>query len=249
MIWTKGGLAGAAVAAVALLAACASSGAGGRAVQIAQKDSGCTPTTVQATPGEKLKLVVKNESNKDYEIEGIDGTKLEELIIPSGLTRTPGYTVPDGPGIHKLKCYVPAGVSTIIEIHAGDAAATAPATAAGVTGISTVAAPAGTVVTATLVDYTITPDRTDVPAGTVTFVAKNASPDHAHELAVLRAKGGGSFEKLGEIEALAPNQSGEMTLRLTPGKYILACLIVPGEAGSTVGHFKLGMETAFRVGP
>ncbi len=249
MIWTKGGLAGAAMAAVALLAACASSGAGGRAVQIVQRDGGCTPTTVQATPGEKLKLVVKNESNMDYEIEGIDGTKLEELIIPSGLTRTPGYTVPDGPGIHKLKCYVPAGVSTIIEIHAGNAAATAPATAPAASGVSTVAAPAGTVVTATLADYTISAGKTDVPAGTVTFIAKNASPDLAHELAVLRAKGSGSYEKLGEIEALAPDQSGEMTLNLTPGNYVLACLIVPGEAGSTVDHFKLGMETAFHVGP
>jgi uncharacterized lipoprotein len=106
--------------ALALVAACSSSGAGGREVRITQRDDGCEPTSISVTPGEKLKLVVTNESSKDYEIEGIEGAKLEELVVPKGKTRSPGYTVPEGAGVHKLKCYVPAGPSTIIELTAGD---------------------------------------------------------------------------------------------------------------------------------
>ncbi len=69
--------------------------------------------------------MVKNTSSKDYEVEGIEGTKLEEIVVPAGRTRTPGYTVP-GVGAHKIKCYVPGGVSTIIEVQA--AAPSTPAT-------------------------------------------------------------------------------------------------------------------------
>ncbi len=107
-----------AVIILALGAACSSSGAGGREVTIVQKDDGCAPASIAVKPGEKLKLVVQNESGKDYEIEGIDGTKFEELVVPSGKTRTPGYTVPDGGGTHKLKCYIPDGPSTVIELQA-----------------------------------------------------------------------------------------------------------------------------------
>lgn len=108
-------LAGATILLV-LGAACSSSGAGGREVQIVQKDDGCTPTSISVTAGEKVKLVVKNESSHDYEIEGIEGTKFEELIIPEGKTRTPGYSVPNDAGTHRFKCYVPGGASTIIEL-------------------------------------------------------------------------------------------------------------------------------------
>ena len=113
---TKSGLIAGAVTILVLGAACASSGAGGREVTIVQKDDGCAPASIAVKPGEKLKLVVKNESSRDYEIEGIEGTKLEELVVPAGKTRTPGYTVPEAGGTHKLKCYVPGGVSTIIEL-------------------------------------------------------------------------------------------------------------------------------------
>lgn len=101
-------------------AACSGSGAGGREVQIAQRDDGCEPRTIAAAPGEKLKLVIKNESSHDpYEVEGIEGTKFEELNVPEGRTRSAGYAVPDSGDVHKLKCYVPGGVNTIIEIRTG----------------------------------------------------------------------------------------------------------------------------------
>lgn len=108
----------AAVAGIAVfVAACSSSGAGGREVQITQRDDGCTPTEFAAAPGEKLKLVIKNDSSNDpYEVEGIEGTKFEELNVPKGRTRSAGYTVPNSGEIHKLNCYVPGGVSTVLEV-------------------------------------------------------------------------------------------------------------------------------------
>jgi uncharacterized cupredoxin-like copper-binding protein len=238
---------GATMGMAALLAACGSSGEGGREVNITQADSGCTPTTIQATPGEKLKLVVKNDSGKDYEVEGIDGTKLEEVVVPSGRTRTPGYTVPDTAGTYKIKCYVPAGVSTIIEVRAGGGAAggETPVQPASPSG----EAPAGAAPFAvTLEDHRIEPASDSVAAGQITFTATNASDEHVHELYVLRVKDDGSKETVGEIEDIDPGTDGEMTLDLAPGNYELACLIVPGEAGSTVDHYQEGMHAPLRVG-
>jgi plastocyanin len=102
-------------------AACAESGAGGREVRVTQEEDACAPTSIVVTPGEKLQFVVTNESDHDvYELEGIEGTKLEEFVVPSGKTRKSGYTVPgDANGTYKLKCYVPSGPSTIIELVAG----------------------------------------------------------------------------------------------------------------------------------
>ena len=105
-------------ATLVLAVACGSSGAGGREVGVTQTDDGCTPTSVAVVAGEKLKLVVKNESSKDSEIEGVEGTSLEEVEVPEGKTRSAGYTVPKGAGTYKIKCYQPDGVSTTIELAA-----------------------------------------------------------------------------------------------------------------------------------
>src|SRR5713226_2570664 len=93
-----------------LLAACSTSG--GREVTITASDEGCSPAVVTATPGEKLTLVVKNEAKGDREIEGIEGTRLEEVIIPTGRTRNVNYTMPRTAGVQKAKCYIPGGLST-----------------------------------------------------------------------------------------------------------------------------------------
>ena len=114
------GLVAAAVGITLFATACSESGSGGRQVDITQTDEGCTPTSINVSGGEKLQFVVKNESGEDvYEVEGIDGTKLEEFVVPKGKTRKAGYTVPDGDGTYKLKCYVPSGPETIIELVVG----------------------------------------------------------------------------------------------------------------------------------
>ena len=50
------------------------------------------------------------------EVEGIEGTKLNEVVVPAGRSRTLNYTVPDAAGTQKVKCYAPGGATTIIEI-------------------------------------------------------------------------------------------------------------------------------------
>ena len=242
-------LAMAAAGILVLGAACASSGAGGRKVQITQKDDGCTPKSIAVTAGEKLDLVVTNESAADaYEVEGIDGTKLEEFVVHKGTTRSAGYTVPDGAGTHNVKCYVPAGTSTIIQLVAGGAGASSKADSSPVA-----AEPpdgggdVGASVVVTLVEYSVTADKATAPAGKVRFSATNVSKSLVHELAVLKTKADGTFENMGEIEGIQPEHGGTVVLDLKPGAYQLACLIAAGEAGSTVDHYKQGMHTAFTV--
>jgi uncharacterized cupredoxin-like copper-binding protein len=237
----------AAVGLVALAAGCASSGAGGREIQITQRDDGCTPVRVDVAPGEKLKLVVKNESSKDYEIEGVDGTNLEELVVPEGLARTPGYTVPDGESTHNIKCYVPAGPSTIIELVAGAASATASPATPSVDPMAGTSGNADTSVAVTLAGYSVTPDKPSVSAGKIRFIATNVDTEGVHELAVLKTKPNGAFDIVGEVEGIEPQHSGSTVMDLTPGAYVLACLITIGESGSTVDHYKQGMHTAFSV--
>jgi len=105
------------VSALVLGVACSSSGEGGREVRITQGQDGCAPKTVEAAPGEKLNLVITNQSGKEpYEVEGEGGTKLEEIAVPGGKTREVGFDVPDDPGTYEIKCYVPGDIETTIEI-------------------------------------------------------------------------------------------------------------------------------------
>ena len=110
----------------------------------------------------------------------------------------------------------------------------------------TTKAPANTV-KVNLIEYTVGPDKLSVPAGVTKFVATNTSKSMAHELAVLLVNAEGSFDNTGEIEGLDPGKSGEVVLDLPKGKYVLACLLVPGESGATTDHFKEGMKIDFEV--
>ncbi len=234
-----------AVGAAAVFLGCGASGSGGREVNITQAKDGCTPTSIQATAGEKLNLVVKNESGKDYEIEGIDGAKLEEAIIPEGRTRSVGYDVPGSGGTTKLKCYIPGGPSTVIEVQAGANGATGePGTRDLSNGIAGGAAAASTV-NVSLEEYTVKADSASVSAGEIRFVASNIGKE-IHELYVLKVKDNG-YDVVGEVESIEAGGSGSMTLKLAPGEYTLACLIAVRESGSTVDHFKEGMHTPFEV--
>ena len=96
-------------------------------------------------------------------------------------------------------------------------------------------------------EFTVTPDKPSVPSGPTEFTALNASKSQVHELAVLRVKEDGSYENTGEVEDLDPGAQGSITLDLPPGNYVLACLIVPGEAGSATDHFQQGMRHDFEV--
>jgi uncharacterized cupredoxin-like copper-binding protein len=223
--------------------ACASSGEGGRPVAVNQNDNDCTPSVIDATPGEKLDLQVSNNTGKDYEVEGIDGTQLEEVIVPGGRDRSVGFSVPDEGGTFKIKCYIPGGTSTIIEVRAGGGGAQTE----GPSNSATDDAASDTTVEVDLTEWTVTPDVETVEAGSIKFVASNDSRSMIHELAVLRVKDDGSFENLGEVEDIDPGESGSVVIEMDSGRYQLACVIVPGEAGSTTDHYEQGMHTEFTV--
>jgi len=97
-----------------------------------------------------------------------------------------------------------------------------------------------------LTEWAVTPSVPEVKAGKVTFAAHNRSAGMVHELAILRLTGSDK-ENLKEIEDLDPGKSESVTLTLKPGDYELACVLVPGEAGSTADHYQQGMHTTFRV--
>ncbi len=237
------------------IAACSASGEGGREILITQTDDGCTPESVVVKTGEKLKLTGKNESGQTYELEGTNGTRLEEILIPEGRKRSVGYAVPDEEGTYDVKCYQPGGKSTIIKLVA---------TAAGKAGSDGSADPAGEsanepeivggnddpaddTVAVQLSEYEVSADKLTVKAGNIEFAAVNTSAREVHELAVLQVKESGGFNVIGEIEDMPPGTDASVRLKLEPGSYELACLIVPGEEGSTADHYAEGMHTAFTV--
>jgi uncharacterized cupredoxin-like copper-binding protein len=92
-----------------------------------------------------------------------------------------------------------------------------------------------------------------VKAGEVTFKVTNASKDTVHEMLVIPAPADGKvpydekeskFDEdkagsLGEVEETDPGKTGELTLNLKPGKYIISC--------NVANHFANGMWTTFTV--
>jgi uncharacterized cupredoxin-like copper-binding protein len=96
-------------------------------------------------------------------------------------------------------------------------------------------------------------NKKTVKAGEITFKVTNASKETVHEMLVIPAPADGKLpydEKeakfdedkagsLGEVEETDPGKSGELTLTLKPGKYLLSC--------NVANHFANGMWTTFTV--
>lgn len=101
-------------------------------------------------------------------------------------------------------------------------------------------------VTAELREFSITPSVTEVEAGKIKFVAKNVGT-MPHELAVVQVDADGNKREVAEVEGVAVGGSPEFTANLKAGRYELACLIAPGELGSTVDHYQQGMHVEFIV--
>lgn len=101
----------------------------------------------------------------------------------------------------------------------------------------------------------ITLDRETLTPGRVTFEAVNGSKALKHEVVVVRERGTGELpidpqhdrinehavRRLGEIPDLAPGKTGELTLNLGPGTYLLLC--------DEPGHYKDGMAAKLVVAP
>jgi uncharacterized cupredoxin-like copper-binding protein len=96
-------------------------------------------------------------------------------------------------------------------------------------------------------------DKDTVKAGEVKFEVTNSSQETEHEMIILPLPSDGNLpydEKearfdedkagaLGEVSELAPGKSGEVTLHLKPGKYLLSC--------NVANHFANGMWTTLLV--
>jgi uncharacterized cupredoxin-like copper-binding protein len=100
-------------------------------------------------------------------------------------------------------------------------------------------------VSAQLGDYWVRSDVGSVVAGKVTFTAENVGAV-PHELMIERApikmEGPGQPVEdaaLGMIEDMDPGESGQMTVTLKPGMYMLFC--------NAPGHYAAGQHTMFRV--
>lgn len=100
-----------------------------------------------------------------------------------------------------------------------------------------------------LSDFKIAPSEASVPAGKVTFVAKNVAKDE-HEMVVVRTDkaagslAGGKSEaseagSVGEIGEFKGGATERKVFNLKPGHYVLLC--------NVPGHYKAGMYTEFTV--
>lgn len=143
------------------------------------------------------------------------------------------------------------------------AAACSSSTSGGAASASAAGGKASTV-NVTLQEFAVIPDVASVPAGTVTFVAKNIGPDDVHEMVVIKTdlapdalpvgadgvvdEEGAGIEPIGEVEDVEVNGSKQVALVLEPGKYVVICNILQTEPdGSLESHYKVGMRTGFEV--
>jgi uncharacterized cupredoxin-like copper-binding protein len=116
----------------------------------------------------------------------------------------------------------------------------------------------------TLREWEVAPEETSVDAGEVTFDIENVG-DETHEFVVVRTdldpaelptaedgsvdEEGEGIEPVDEVEDIPSGESGELTVDLDEGSYVLFCNIVEEEEGGEVeSHYQNGMRTAFTVG-
>ncbi|WP_192847086.1 plastocyanin/azurin family copper-binding protein [Aureimonas sp. AU4] len=97
-------------------------------------------------------------------------------------------------------------------------------------------------------------DKSEVPAGEVTFQVANVAANTPHEMVVIKLDKPGETLKvdpaknrvdekklmsMGEVSDLKAGQSGKLTVKLAPGAYELICNIK--------GHVAAGMVAPFTV--
>jgi uncharacterized cupredoxin-like copper-binding protein len=110
-------------------------------------------------------------------------------------------------------------------------------------------ATSGSVVSVALTEWKLVPEQATVRPGRISFVVRNDGA-MAHEFVVLRSdrhhhslkvKGGKAVEtgRLGEIPLIPIGASKRLTLRVSPGKYVLLC--------NLLGHYQAGQFAALRA--
>jgi uncharacterized cupredoxin-like copper-binding protein len=121
----------------------------------------------------------------------------------------------------------------------------------------------GAEVDVVLSEFIVDPAEDSVEAGEVTFALDNQGGE-THEFVVVEAASAddlpvdddGAFDEeafgednvLGEVEDIEAGDTGELTLDLEAGDYVLLCNIVEEEEdGEVESHFAEGMHTTFTV--
>ena len=113
----------------------------------------------------------------------------------------------------------------------------------------------------TLTEFAVALDKTEVPAGSVTFEVTNDGPADLHEFVVIQTdldagalpvdsngmvdEAGGGMEVKDEIEDIAVGSSESLTLDLAAGSYVLICNTYTAEENEA--HYTEGMRAAFTV--
>lgn len=97
-------------------------------------------------------------------------------------------------------------------------------------------------------------DQPKIPAGKVTFVVTNAAATEVHEMVLVKLKSDdqaiavdaatnrideASLDAMGEVEKLKPSATGELSVEMVPGTYVLLC--------NLKGHYEAGMWTKLNV--
>jgi uncharacterized cupredoxin-like copper-binding protein len=224
-----------------LIVACTGGGSDVRTLRIEATDSGCEPSSFDVNPGQRVRLVLENESEAVYELSDPEG-RIESLEAPPGEDTEQFADLPDGTATYILRCTSDSGSDSEIRIHAGEAEGPEPTSApsAAADGTSSPDDP-DTTLAVSLADYTVTLSETTVQTGRVMFIATNVSSGQAHELNILQLQPDGSFQNEGGIAPMAPQQGGSVLANLRAGTYRIACMIQIGEQGSTVDHYQQGM--------
>lgn len=206
-------------------------------------DEGCAPTSFEVDPGRQANIAVENDSETAFVIQDGDG-RLEPIDVEPGESVEAFFDVPENDGTYTLLCEGEGSTSTEIIVIAGSGVAGGPPTSEapidGGTSTPTTAEADGTL-GVSLVDFQISPSAETIPTGRYNIIATNVSDTSTHELNVLQLQPDGNFVPKAEIAPMPPQQGGVVLAALGPGTYRLACQIVPGEFGSTVGHYQQGM--------
>jgi hypothetical protein len=221
------------MAAVAFLVGC-DDGSDVRTLRIAVGDAGCTPTEFAVDPGQRLRLLVENDSEAVFTISDPHGG-FEDLLIEGGGKEEAFLVASASAGTYVLQCERDGGDVTEIRLVSVDAA--------NLTPVSNPTPEPGQPETlaVSLADFTVNPSGTSLAPGSYNIIATNVSRTEEHELNVLSLQPDGSFSPVASIPAIPPQEGGAVLVNLSPGTYRLACQIEIGEAGSEVDHYQQGM--------